>query len=166
MTFDETYFATHCGDYARQNPTRKLDWYLDQATLWIETEPIRHLDVGCGLAPFAHTARSPRFVTYGTDVSEFAIEQARRRRLPPPSPSPPAKPVLGRMRVLIRSQLSTWSSPRRRGESQPTRARFSETFPGIESAVSSSTRRRISDRDVADRFDTGVLGNQRIEESS
>lgn len=79
MTFDEAYFATHYGDYGRQNPKRKLDWYVDQATRWIQTEPIRHLDVGCGPGAFvAHTARSPRFVTHGTDVSEFAIDQARR----------------------------------------------------------------------------------------
>jgi SAM-dependent methyltransferase len=79
MTFDESYFTNHYGDYARQNPTRKLEWYVDQAVPWIDAEPIRHLDVGCGLGAFAaHTARSPRFVTYGTDISPFAIARAQQ----------------------------------------------------------------------------------------
>ena len=79
MTFDESYFTTHYGDYPRQNPTRKLEWYVDQAVQWIEAEPIRHLDVGCGPGAFvAHTARSPRFITYGTDISPLTIERARQ----------------------------------------------------------------------------------------
>lgn len=79
MTFDESYFATHYGDYQRQNPTRKLDWYLQTAERWTDAHPIRHLDVGCGLGAFVAHASTAGWVSHGSDVSEFGVNRARTR---------------------------------------------------------------------------------------
>ena len=80
MTFDADYFETNYRDYERQNPARKLDWYLTLATPWLSATEIRHLDIGCGPGAFvAHTSRIPRFATFGTDISADAITAARKR---------------------------------------------------------------------------------------
>lgn len=77
MTFEESYFATHYGDYRRQNPDRKLDWYVSTAQRLSDADPIRHLDVGCGLGAFlAHAVRAG-WDSHGSDVSEFGVERAR-----------------------------------------------------------------------------------------
>jgi len=78
MTFDESYFATRYGDYRRQNPARKLDWYVTTAEKWTDADPIRHLDVGCGLGAFVAHAAGAGWDTHGSDVSEFGVERARR----------------------------------------------------------------------------------------
>jgi len=77
MTFDESYFATHYGDYRRQNPPRKLDWYLTMCERWTDADPICHLDIGCGLGAFVAHATRAGWNTHGSDVSEFGIERAR-----------------------------------------------------------------------------------------
>jgi SAM-dependent methyltransferase len=79
-TFDETYFAEHYPDYFRQNPRRKVAWYLEFADSWLRPGPVSHIDVGCGLGALAgFTSETGRFTSYATDISEYAVDVVRQR---------------------------------------------------------------------------------------
>lgn len=76
--FEEDYFARHYGDYQRQNPPRKLDFYrrlVEPAAAGVERPRI--LDLGCAFGRFL-AALGPAWDRYGLDVSRFAIAEARR----------------------------------------------------------------------------------------
>lgn len=78
--FGSDYFRDQYPDYWRQNPQRKLAWYEGAIRRWCDADPIRFLDIGCGLGAFvSHMADSADVVAHGTDVSNFAIESNRVR---------------------------------------------------------------------------------------
>ena len=76
--FEAEYFARYYRDYKAQNPTRKLDFYLE--TIERFQRPTSLLDVGCGLGSFLeHVASRRNFQLAGTDVSEFGLSQNQQR---------------------------------------------------------------------------------------
>lgn len=100
------YFHEVYRDYAAQNPKRKLDYYTGLARAAAGTVPIpRLLEVGCGPGFFLE-ALGPGWQRYGTDVSEWAIGEARRRvpdatlEIAPAERIPPTPPFDGIFRVI------------------------------------------------------------------
>ena len=76
--FDRDYFERSYSDYDLQNPARKLEFYrglVERAASGIERPRI--LDIGCAFGKFLATL-DPRWQRFGLDVSEYAIQQARR----------------------------------------------------------------------------------------
>jgi SAM-dependent methyltransferase len=79
-TFDEAYFTGQYPDYFRQNPLRKVEWYVRFAEPWSPAGPTAHLDIGCGLGALAgYTASTGRYTTHATDISEHAVDVVRKR---------------------------------------------------------------------------------------
>ena len=77
--FEREYFEQSYRDYDRQNPPRKLLHYRDAVQRHLPArEHVRVLDVGCAFGAFL-AALDRRWEVYGTDVSEYAIAQARQR---------------------------------------------------------------------------------------
>lgn len=76
--FEQEYFARHYRDYERQNPPRKLAFYrqlIEPAAVGVARP--RVLDLGCAFGRFLE-ALGPKWERYGLDVSQFAIDEARR----------------------------------------------------------------------------------------
>ncbi len=73
------YFRDVYRDYAAQNPPRKLAFYrgLADRAAGDRARP-RLLEVGCGPGFFL-AGLDPRFERFGTDVSAWAVTQARSR---------------------------------------------------------------------------------------
>jgi len=70
----EAYYAENYGNYAKQNPPHKMDYYLR----WVErysTGKVRLHDVGCGLGLFLNNL-PPSWEICGSDVNAYAVEQA------------------------------------------------------------------------------------------
>lgn len=78
-TFDAAYFETHYRDYASQNPSWKLDFYLRALTRHLPADdPAALLDIGCGRGAWlSHLARHTRWRLAGSDVSEWALADNR-----------------------------------------------------------------------------------------
>lgn len=77
-SFEEPYFRENYGDYTLHNPPRKIDFYralAEQSVPGIERP--RVLEVGCAFGLFL-SALGPRWERYGSDLSAYAIEHARR----------------------------------------------------------------------------------------
>lgn len=73
------YFQKVYRDYAAQNPKRKLDYYAGLARAAAGTAPVpRLLEIGCGPGFFLEALGSD-WERFGTDVSEWAVGEARRR---------------------------------------------------------------------------------------
>jgi ubiquinone/menaquinone biosynthesis C-methylase UbiE len=74
--FDEAY-----RDYGLQNPTRKLDHYLDRIDARVGNGPRSLLDLGCGLGSFLERAanRHPDWTFAGSDIEEAGVSQTRQR---------------------------------------------------------------------------------------
>lgn len=80
-TFQKEYFNAFYRDYARQNPRRKLDFYkrlVEQAQRSIARSRPRLLDIGCAHGFFL-SCIDATWQRYGTDISQYAINQARQR---------------------------------------------------------------------------------------
>lgn len=79
--FDAAYFARSYRHYAAQNPARKLGFYRRVLRRHLASErPADLLDVGCGLGAWlAHLEAETNWRLHGTDLSEWAIDQSRRR---------------------------------------------------------------------------------------
>lgn len=75
------YFNSAYRDYEGQNPTRKLDHYLEAITQRLSVPAPRLLDLGCGRGPFLERAalRFPEWSLSGIDVDEDALAEASRR---------------------------------------------------------------------------------------
>ncbi len=73
--FDAEYFDTHYRDYASQNPSWKLGFYLRVLSRYLPVDqPADVLDVGCGPGAWlGHLSRHTRWRLAGSDVSEWAI---------------------------------------------------------------------------------------------
>lgn len=79
-SFEADYFQTqYGGNYLRRNPPYKWRAFLKVIRRFRPSG--RLLDVGCALGLFLQEAQR-YFVCSGSDVSQYALEQARRR-LPP-----------------------------------------------------------------------------------
>jgi SAM-dependent methyltransferase len=76
--FDQSYYTTYYLDYDRQNTQRKLAYYRDRLAGFLPPGAAhpKVLDLGCAFGRFV-AALDPRWLAYGTDVSEFAIGRAR-----------------------------------------------------------------------------------------
>lgn len=77
-TFEQDYFARHYGNYARQNPPRKLAFYRELiAPAAAGVSRPRILDLGCAFGRFLGSL-GPEWERFGLDVSQFAIDRARQ----------------------------------------------------------------------------------------
>ena len=74
------YFDSEYRDYERQNPTRKLDHYLDVIDRHAE-RPGDLLDIGCGRGAFLERVafRHPNWSLHGTDLNASGLEVTRAR---------------------------------------------------------------------------------------
>jgi len=77
VSFEEEYFKKYYKDYNRQNPPAKMDFYrgLVEGASDGKSHP-RILEAGCAFGKFLSSLNS-RWLKYGFDISEFAIEHAR-----------------------------------------------------------------------------------------
>ncbi len=77
--FEEEYFGRTYRDYEAQNPPSKLAFYrrVAEEAVGATVRP-RVLDVGCGPGLFLE-ALGPAWERFGTDVSRWAVAEARRR---------------------------------------------------------------------------------------
>ena len=77
--FDEAYYVQNYGNYARQNPARKLAHYRSVVERHMSAGlPRRIHDVGCAFGDFL-LALGPQWERYGSDASDYAINVAKRR---------------------------------------------------------------------------------------
>jgi SAM-dependent methyltransferase len=75
--FEQDYYGRYYPDYDRQNPPHKMRFYrLLTEQVVADTPRPRLLDVGCAFGKFLSSA-NPAWERFGTDISQFAIEQAR-----------------------------------------------------------------------------------------
>jgi SAM-dependent methyltransferase len=77
-TYDRKYYETQYRNYERQNPARKLDYYVsvaEEACRGIARP--RVLDIGCAFGLFLDRL-GPRWDRTGIDASEYAIATAGR----------------------------------------------------------------------------------------
>jgi SAM-dependent methyltransferase len=74
------YYTSEYRDYERQNPTRKLDHYLDAIDRLAE-RPVDLLDIGCGRGAFLERVgfRHPNWNLHGTDLNANGLEATRVR---------------------------------------------------------------------------------------
>ncbi len=80
-TSGSDYFADNYRDYERQNPSRKLDHYLDIIETSIDATRGDLLDLGCGLGAFLGRAadRLPDWSLSGTDINVAAVAATQAR---------------------------------------------------------------------------------------
>lgn len=71
------YYEANYPDYARQNPPRKIEFYLSLVRSWAPP-PARLHEIGVGLGAFLQRA-SGEYHCSGSDVNAFGVEAARRR---------------------------------------------------------------------------------------
>jgi SAM-dependent methyltransferase len=76
MTFDRDYFDRYYGDYFRQNPPGKLDYYLRLVRNHVGEG--RLLDIGCSYGLFVERASS-QFRCLGMDVDPDVVARAAAR---------------------------------------------------------------------------------------
>lgn len=74
--FEEQYFATNYRNYFLQNPATKIDGYA--AIVRRHLPAGRLLEIGCAFGLYAEALSSFLQVT-ATDVSSYAVDQARKR---------------------------------------------------------------------------------------
>ena len=75
--FSKDYFEhNYQGDYFKRNPDYKLQSYLNEILRYCSRG--RLLDIGCALGSFTYTAQK-HFEVIGCDVSQYAIEEAKKR---------------------------------------------------------------------------------------
>jgi SAM-dependent methyltransferase len=72
--FEREYFERNYGSYEKQNPPRKMRFYR---SLVARPGGGRILDVGCAFGTFLGSLGT-EWERFGSDVSEFAIESAKR----------------------------------------------------------------------------------------
>jgi SAM-dependent methyltransferase len=76
MTFEKSYFDAAYGEhYYRRNPRYKWRSFLHEILKYRSSGTL--LEVGCGFGPFLAQAH-PYFQCTGCDISEYAVEEARR----------------------------------------------------------------------------------------
>lgn len=76
-TFDRRYYETYYRDYTLQNPERKLRFYrrFIEKNLGASVPRVIH-DMGCAFGAFLGSL-DEHWEIHGSDVSQFAIDQAR-----------------------------------------------------------------------------------------
>lgn len=81
MTFDKSYFDTNYGDYATQNPERKLRHYHDVIRTRVGDGGVRAIDIGCGLGTWAGflAESEPDWSVTGMDVDPDVVADNARR---------------------------------------------------------------------------------------
>ncbi len=78
LLFEQEYFEKYYADYTRQNPPKKMEFYRSLIEGTVEgIERPRILELGCAFGKFLGSL-DPKWDRYGQDISEFAIERARR----------------------------------------------------------------------------------------
>ena len=77
--FEKSYFETAYRDYERQNSPKKMEFYRRLVcTVTKSIAKPRILEIGCAFGKFLSTL-DPNWDLYGIDVSEYALNQARKR---------------------------------------------------------------------------------------
>jgi SAM-dependent methyltransferase len=76
--FDSQYFERVYRNYARQNPTRKIEWYRQYAERFLPAKGGAVLEIGCAFGLFLD-ALGPSRRRVGMDISAYAISRARQR---------------------------------------------------------------------------------------
>ena len=77
--FEREYFENVYRNYDRQNPPRKLRFYRQLIERVAPADRLpRILDIGCAFGSFL-SALDPTWQRFGTDLSQFATEQAAAR---------------------------------------------------------------------------------------
>lgn len=71
------YYEANYPDYVRQNPDRKLDFYLGLVRRWAPP-PARLHELGVGLGAFLERA-AHEYECSGGDVNRYGVEATRRR---------------------------------------------------------------------------------------
>ena len=74
--FDRSYYEENYGSYARQNPPRKMRFYRELLHAHARRGG-RILDLGCAFGTFLGSL-GPEWERFGSDVSAYAIESAKR----------------------------------------------------------------------------------------
>lgn len=74
------YFDSEYRDYERQNPTRKLDHYVNALDRYA-TQPKSLLDIGCGRGAFLERValRHPEWSLYGSEISPQGLAATEGR---------------------------------------------------------------------------------------
>jgi len=76
--FERAYFEEAYRDYERQNPPKKMEFYRQLVCRVTKSlSKPRVLEIGCAFGKFLSTL-DPNWELYGTDVSEYALSQARK----------------------------------------------------------------------------------------
>ena len=77
--FDKVYFETAYREYERQNPPKKMEFYRQLVCRVTKSlSKPRVLEIGCAFGKFLSTL-DPNWDLYGIDVSEYAVNQARKK---------------------------------------------------------------------------------------
>jgi len=79
MKYNEEYYKTHCGkgEYCRSNPQWGLFFGSIAETLIDRLAPSTHFDAGCALGFLVEAFRDRGISSFGRDISEYAIRNAR-----------------------------------------------------------------------------------------
>ena len=79
-TSSDDYFSANYRDYVEQNPTRKLDHYIEVIERHSRGHNLDILDIGCGLGAFLERAgqQRPDWSLYGTDMDPSGVVATRR----------------------------------------------------------------------------------------
>ena len=79
MKYNEKYYKIHCGkgEYCRSNPQWGLFFGSIAETLIERLAPSTHFDAGCALGFLVEAFRDRGISSFGRDISEYAIRNAR-----------------------------------------------------------------------------------------
>lgn len=77
MEFNQKYYQTYYKNYKRQNPTYKLNFYLETVQRFAPKSQ-NLLDAGCAFGAFLLLAQSS-YQVYGFDISNYSISQAAKK---------------------------------------------------------------------------------------
>ena len=79
MKYTEEYYKIHCGkgEYCRSNPQWGLFFGSIAETLIERLAPSTHFDAGCALGFLVEAFRDRGISSFGRDISEYAIRNAR-----------------------------------------------------------------------------------------
>ena len=79
MKYNEEYYKTHCGkgEYCRSNPQWGLFFGSIAEKLIERLAPSTHFDAGCALGFLVEAFRDRGISSFGRDISEYAIRNAR-----------------------------------------------------------------------------------------
>ena len=101
-TFDKEYFDRYCGPVPQVRGTGVWESAFAEAGAGLVTtfQPKRVLDVGCGMGFLVEQLRDLGVEAYGTDISTYALDNAREDVRPFIRPASAVDPIDGRYDVI------------------------------------------------------------------